>query len=154
MMFKETRFVRLWSLLNVRMLWLTKPTVMAIDEEHVVIRIPLNWRTRNHLRSMYFGVLCIGADCAGGLIAMRNIQKSGRKVSLIFKDMKAEFLKRAEGDVHFTCRDGKAIADLVARTIESGERQNLPVNVVATVPSRLGDEPVATFELTLSLRAR
>jgi hypothetical protein len=152
--FKETLFVRLWALRHVKLLWLTSPSVVEMTDSRVVIRIPLNWRTRNHLRSMYFGALCIGADCAGGLMAMRQIEKSGQKISLIFKDLKADFLKRAEGDVHFTCDDGIAIRELVSRTILSGERESMSVNVTATVPSKLGHDPVAKFVLTLSLKGK
>jgi acyl-coenzyme A thioesterase PaaI-like protein len=152
-MLKETLFVRSWSFAKVKMLWLTSPSVIELNDERTVVRIPLNWRTKNHLGSMYFGVLCIGADCAGGLIAMKEIQKSGKKISLIFADFKAEFHKRPEGDVHFTCEDGAAIRALVQRTIASGERESIPVTVIATVP-KISNEPVASFVLTLSLKAR
>ena len=104
---------------------------------------------------MYFGALAAGADCAGGLIAMRLIETEGRgKVSLIFKDFHADFLKRAEGDTFFTCTQGEEIQALVRKAIESGERQNLPVHLTATVPSKLGEEPVAKFTLTLSLKRK
>jgi len=62
---------------------------------------------------MYFGVLAVGADVTGGFLAMRYIQASTSKIALIFKDFKAEFLKRAEGDVHFVCEDGIAIQNSV-----------------------------------------
>lgn len=103
---------------------------------------------------MYFGALCAGADLAGALTAMRRIEVSGRKISLIFKDVKAQFHKRAEADVLFDCEDGGAVDDLVRRAIESGEREELPVRIVATVPEKLGSEPVAEFILTLSLKRR
>ena len=103
---------------------------------------------------MYFGVLAAGADVAGGLIAMRLIQEEGNLVSLVFKDFQASFLKRAEGDVHFICEDGEAIRKLVQKATESGERENMPVHVVATVPSQSGPEPVAEFTLTLSLKRK
>ena len=74
---------------------------------------------------------------------MRRIQKSGDRASLIFKDFQAEFLRRAEGDVHFTCEDGEAITELLDRVLATGERDHIPVHVVATVPSISGDEPVA-----------
>ena len=67
-------------------------------------------------------------------------------------DLKAEFLKRADGDVRFRCRDGRRIAEAVRQADETGERVGLPVEVVATVPSRYGDEPVARFTLGLSLK--
>ncbi|MEO8216406.1 MAG: DUF4442 domain-containing protein [Acidobacteriota bacterium] len=151
---QETVFLRLWSLANVRLLWFVRPSVVERTEEKVVVRIPLSRRTRNHLQSMYFGVLCAGADCAGGLLAMQLIEASGERVSLIFKDFNARFLKRAEGDVHFTCADGASIANLVREAIRTGERQNATVHVTATVPSRSEGEPVAEFELTLSLKKR
>jgi acyl-coenzyme A thioesterase PaaI-like protein len=103
---------------------------------------------------MYFGVLACGADIAGGLMAMRLIELKKEPVNLIFKDLKADFLKRAEGDVIFECKDGPKIQALVKRAIETGERQSEPVEIIATCPSKLGDEPVAKFTLTLSLKKK
>ena len=154
MAFKETLFLRTWSLAKVPLIWLTGASVAEVDDRRCVIRIPFRRRNRNHLGSIYFGVLCVGADVAGGFLAMRQIRAGGGGVSLIFKDFRAEFLKRAEGDVYFACEDGEAIAELVRRARESGERENMAVVVVARVPSKLGDEPVARFELTLSLKKR
>jgi len=81
-------------------------------------------------------------------MAMRLVQESGQNVSLLIKDFKAEFLKRAEGDVLFTCEDGSAICVLVDKALISDDRVN------TTVPSLLGSEPVAIFELTLTLKKR
>ena len=101
---------------------------------------------------MYFGALAVGADIAGGVLAMDLIRKSGRNISLVFKDFKAEFLKRPEGDTYFTCNDGKAIENLITETIKTGERVNMPLKITATVPEISGNEPVAEFVLTLSLK--
>jgi acyl-coenzyme A thioesterase PaaI-like protein len=155
---KATTYLRTFGLMKVPMLFFLSPSVVALDDERCVVRIPLTRRSRNHLKSMYFGSLAAGADCAGGLMAMRLIQQAeseGKgRVALVFKDFHAEFLKRAEGDVHFTCTQGAEIRALVARTIASGERESLPVQVIATVPKKLGDEPVAKFVLTLSLKKK
>jgi acyl-coenzyme A thioesterase PaaI-like protein len=150
----ETTRLRLWALTKVPLLFFLRPSVVEATEARTVIRIRLTRRSRNHLGSMYFGALCAGADLAGGLTAMRRIEASGRRVSLVFKDVAARFHKRAEADVLFTCDDGEAIAGLVRRTIESGEREELPVRIVATAPEKLGPEPVAEFVLTLSLKRR
>ena len=150
----QTLGVRLWAFKNVFLLFFVKPSVLELNERRCEVRVPLNWRTRNHLRSMYFGALCIGADCAGGLIAFHLMAKAKAKVSFVFKDMKAEFLKRPEGDVHFSCEDGPAIQALMERTLASGEREEATVHVIARVPKKLGDEPVARFALTLSLKAK
>ena len=123
-----------------------------MDKDKCVVRIPLNRRTRNHVGGLYIGTLTVGADIAGGFIAMDQIQRSGERVSLIFKDLTANYLKRPEGDTFFTCDEGPTIREMVAETIASGERVNRTVRITATVPDKLGDEPVATFDLTLSLK--
>jgi hypothetical protein len=150
-----TNMVRLWSLQNVFFLWLASPKVIDLSDNRCVIRIPLNWRTRRRdIHAMYLGTLCMGADVAAGLIAFKLVREKKAKVSFIFKDIKGEFLKRAEGDVLFTNEDGPLVQDLVRRTTETGERVEGTVRVTATVPSKLGNEPVARFELTLSLKRR
>ena len=84
---------------------------------------------------------------------MNKINESGKNVSLIFKSLSANFLKRAEGDVYFSCVQGKEIAALVMQAIETGERVEMPLQVVATVPS-IDDERVAEFVLVLSLKLK
>jgi Domain of unknown function (DUF4442) len=150
-----TAMVRLWSLRNVFFLWLVRPKVLELTEDRCVIRVPLNWITRRRdIHAMYLGTLCMGADVAAGLITFRLVLERRLPITLIFKDMKADFLKRAEGDVLFTNDDGPVIQDLVRRTMESGEREEATVHVTATVPSKMGDEPVATFALTLSVKRK
>mgnify|MGYP001180986676 FL=1 len=152
--FRATVTLRFFGFLKIPLLFFIRPSVVEMDRRRIVVKIPLRRRTKNHLGAMYFGVLAAGADCAGGLLAMRFIMESGRNISLVFKSFTAEFLKRAEGDVFFTCEDGEAITRLVERAIAVPERVEAPVHVVATVPDRLGTEPVARFTLILSLRER
>jgi acyl-coenzyme A thioesterase PaaI-like protein len=155
MSWKETLTVRAWALRNVFLLFFVKPRVLEISDDRCEIVIPLTWRTRRHdIHAMYLGVLCMGADVASGLIAFDQMQKRKLNLSFLFKDLKAEFLKRAEGDVHFTNEDGAVVEELIARTLETGERQHATVHVTATVPKKLGDEPVAKFEMTLSLKKK
>jgi hypothetical protein len=103
---------------------------------------------------MYFGVLAVGADVAGGFMAMSKAQESGRKVSLAFKAVEGNFLKRPEADVHFICEDGELIDEMLQQTFATGERVNKAVKITATCPSLHGDEPMAEFMLTLSLKRR
>jgi hypothetical protein len=150
-----TTMVRLWSLQNVFFLWLTSPKILELTDDRCVVKVPLNWRTRRRdIHAMYLGTLCMGADVAAGLIAFRIVRERKQRVSFIFKDIKGEFLKRAEGDVHFTNGDGPMIQDLIVRALATGERQEATVHVTATVPKKLGDEPVARFELTLSIKRK
>jgi hypothetical protein len=155
MSWRDTLTVRTWALRNVFLLRFIKPRVSEVSDERCEIIIPLNWRTRRRdIHAMYLGAMCMGADVAGGLIAFRLVTAKKVPVSFVFKDIRGEFFKRAEDDVHFICEDGVRIQALLRRALESGERQEETVNVIATVPSRLGAEPVARFELTLSVKKK
>ena len=152
---KPTTMVRLWSLKNVFLLWLIRPKIVQLTDDRCVVRVPLNWITRRaDIHAMYLGTLCMGADVAAGLISFKLVMDRKLNVSFVFKDIRGEFLKRADGDVVFTNDDGPMIQDMVKRAMESGERQEATVHVTATVPAKYGDEPVAKFELTLSLKKR
>ena len=148
---KTNRLIRLFGVTKVPMIWYCRPKVIEHNDEKIEIQIPLKRRTKNHLGSMYFGVLAVGADITGGFLAMDPIQGSGRNIALIFKDFKADFLKRPEGDVHFICKDGLAIKELVDKVTHSTERHNYKLNIEAIVPT-ISTEVVAKFELTLSLK--
>src|SRR5512135_2937308 len=150
---RETLLLRWFGFTRIPLLFYVGVSVVEVSPERMVVRIPLRRRTRNHLGSMDFGALCVGADCAAGALAMYLIRQQPERVSLVFKDFSAEFLKRAEGDVAFCCSQGKEISDLVAQAAASSERVERQVEVIATVPTE-GDEPVATFKLTLSLKKR
>jgi acyl-coenzyme A thioesterase PaaI-like protein len=150
---RETILLRLFGLTRIPLLAYVGVSVVEISPERMVVRIPLQRKTRNHLGSMYFGALCIGADVAPGAYAMHLIRQQRAPISMVFKDFQAEFLKRAEGDVHFTCEQGKEIADLVAQAAALNERVERQLDVIATVPS-VSDEAVAKFKLTLSLKKR
>ena len=104
--------------------------------------------------SMYFGVLAVGADLAGGLLAMQMLARSDYKINLVFKDMQADFLKRVDADAIFTCTDGEKIGLLIQKVIATGERHHQPLNIQVTAPDKYGDEILATFTLTLSLKVK
>ena len=128
-----------------------RPRLLHIDDDHISIQIKLRKRTKNHLNSMYFGALSVGADITGGFLALPAIKKSNRKIALIFKDFNANFLKRAESDVHFVCEDGKAVKKLVEKAIKTQERENFKLKISASCP-KISEDIIAKFELTLSLK--
>ena len=151
MAIKTNRLIQLFGITKVPMIWYCRPKVIEHTDEKIEIKILLKRKTKNHLGSMYFGVLAVGADITGGFLAMNPIQESGRKINLIFKDFKADFLKRPEGDVHFICNDGLAVRELVEKVTKSTDRHNFKLNIDAIVPS-ISTEIVAKFQLTLSLK--
>ena len=151
--FFESMKLRMVTWWQIPVICYCRPQIIHLDDEYCKLRIPFNWRTRNHVQSMYIGVFTVGADLTGGLLTLRSIRKRKRKVILIFKDFHADFYKRSMGDVIFTCDMGSEIKDLVERSLQSSDRLNLPVVVTAAVPS-ISDEIVAKFTLTLSVKTK
>ncbi len=137
---------------KIPMIAFTGPRFLELSPTKAVIKIPLNYRTRNHLGSMYFGALAVGADLVIGGLAWSLIKKSGKPLNLIFKSFTAEYLKRAEDDVLFICEEGPAISALIECVVNKQERVNATIAAYALAPKMFGAEPVATFQLTLSLK--
>ena len=151
---KNTAMLRAFAFMKIPLIWSLSPSVIELGEDKTVVQINLSRKTKNHLGSMYFGALGVGADVAGGLIAWEMIQKSGKKISLVFKSFKAEFTKRPDADVYFVCSYGNEIKEFVKKVSNSSERMNLSVPLHAEIRTKNGVEKVANFEIELSLKAK
>ena len=149
---KANMYLKWFGFSKVPFIWLCNPKILKLNQSTVEIKIPLRRKTKNHLNSMYFGVLTVGADIAGGFMAMNKAQQRGKQVSLAFKEVEGKFLKRPEADVHFICHDGQLIDDMLDETLTTGKRVNKVVTITAICPSLHDDEPMAEFLLTLSLK--
>lgn len=153
-LWKRTFQLWLFGFFKVPMIFWLRPRVVSLTNQEAKIMIPLKRRSKNHLNSMYVGALCVGADIAGGIQVMNVIGGDLLKISFAFKDIQGEFLKRPEANVLFTCLDGEKVQEIVKKTMLSKERESVTVAVTATTPSISGDEPVARFNLTVSVRYR
>jgi len=148
---RNTFYLRYFGLTKIPLLFYVRPSVVEKSDERVVIKIPLNRRSKNHHGSMYFAALAMGADCSVGLLAVELINRQKENISFIFKDFNAEFYSRPTADVFFSCDQGREIAEMVKKAALSTQRVEMPLNAIATVPAE-NNEPVARFRLTLSLK--
>lgn len=150
---KITAALNAYGLLKLPLLSFVSPSVVALSDRQSVVKVGLGWRTRNHLGVMYFGALAVGAELSVALKAVTEIRRSRQRIDFIFKDFKSEFLKRADGDVHFICDEADKVAELIRKAGESDQRLEGTFKGHAIVPSK-GTEAVMTYELTLSVRNR
>ncbi len=150
-----TRFkLFLWyfSHFKVALIGYLKPRLINLSEKEIVIRLPLRRRSRNHLNSMYFGALSVGADLAGGLHGFYHADQAQCKISLVFKSFQAQFLRRPESDVYFVCSEGELVKQMIEESKASGERVNKPINIKAYMNYLTQPEEVANFILELSIK--
>lgn len=129
-----------------------KPQLITLTEQDIVIKLPLSRRSKNHLNSMYFGALAVGADLAGGLHGFYLAKLAGVNVSLAFKSFQAQFLKRPESDVYFVCTMGDVVKGMLNESQNTKQRVNKPVQITAYTHYLRQPEEVASFILELSLK--
>ena len=139
----------LLGLFKIPLLFYVSPKIIEISPDSCIVKIKLRRRTKNHLNSMYFGAMAVGADVAVGLHAFYLSELKKAKISLAFKSFNAEFLKRAESDVNFICEEGNKIIKMIEESMIEGKRVNEMIDVQAINSS---NEMVAKFTMELSLK--
>ncbi len=137
------------GLFKIPLIGYVRPRLVEINDDSIKVKIRLRRKTKNHLNSMYFGALAVGADIAGGIHVFYYSEIMGKKISFSFKGMKADFLKRAESDVTFESNQGQVIKAGILESIETRERVNKTIIVNAIDAN---NEIVATFEMISSLK--
>ena len=149
---KARRMMWLFSVFKVPMIGYVKPKLISIEAEKAVFKIKLRRRTRNHLKSMYFGSLAIGADLAGGCHAFYLSDRMNKKIALVFKNFEAEFIKRPDSDVYFVSESGNLVQEMIDQTIATKERVTQSISIDAYTNYFTNPEKVAEFKLGLSLK--
>jgi len=151
---KMTIVLRLVSLFKCPMVFFLGMIVEEINLSICKIRVPLRFRSKNPMGSMYFGALASGADVAGALIAYKIVMSKKASVSILFRDMRAEFFKKATDDVVFVCKDGAIVERVVNETLATCEGVEADVTVNAYLRSNVDGDPVAKFKMLLAVKAR
>ena len=136
---------------KIPMLGYTAPKLLELNNNKAKVKIKLKRRTKNHLNSMYFGALAVGADVAGGIHAFYFANMHNKKVSFAFKGMSCEFIKRAESDCTFISEDGKKVEAAILKSIATGDRVNETTKVEVYDAE---NELVATFEMIVSVKCK
>lgn len=150
---KLTAQINAYSMIKIPLLAFITPRVVELTDTRSVVRVRLGQRSRNHLNAMYFGALAMGAELSIALKALQEIARSGKKIDFIFKDFKAEFVKRADGHVHFICEEAAEVAKLIHESSASSERFSRTFHGRAVLADN-PEEILMTYALTLSVRNR
>ena len=151
---RETLILTGFTLWKIPLIAFLSPKVVRFDNERIEIEIPLGYRSKNHIGSMYFGALATGADLAMGYLVFREMHRAGLNAQFVFKSFQGEFLRRADADVTFVCTQVQKLKDFVKDCATSPERITRRFEVTALTRSTSGEEPVAEFSLELSMKKR
>ena len=73
---KYNLYLWYFGLTKVRLIHFIRPKIIDVNKEGVTLFMPLDYRTRNHVRSMYIGAMVVGVDLVTGFTAMLKILES------------------------------------------------------------------------------
>jgi len=125
--------------------------VVELDEKHCSVSVPYNYLTKNPFKSTYFAVQSMAAELSSGAMAIAEVKKATRPVSMLVLDMKAIFTKKARSKLVFTCDNGKDISEAVKNAVSTGEGQT--VTIVSKGVDKEGDV-ASEFHFTWTFKAK
>ncbi|WP_296697830.1 DUF4442 domain-containing protein [Algoriphagus sp.] len=146
----ENPFVFWWAMLFKLpsvVFWRIK--VKSLDLEKCEITIPYFWRNQNPFRSIYFAALAGAGELSTGLLCQLALAGKG-SFSMLVVDFKAEFHKKANQKITFTCNQGAELNSLISnlKPQESGK-----ITMISRGTNQEG-ETVAQFFITWSFKRK
>ncbi|MHB0755827.1 DUF4442 domain-containing protein [Polaribacter sp. M15] len=97
--------------------------VKSINNKEVVVTIKHRWMNQNPFKSMFWAAQGMAAEMPTGILVMKAIYDSKRKVSMLVTHQEANFYKKATGRITFSCKGGDEIREAIQKSIETGEGQ-------------------------------
>lgn len=148
----NNRFLfRVYLLQRLPLAYVAGINVQKLDDERSVTTVKYKWITQNPFRSMYFACLAMAAEMSTGLLVIAEIYLSNPAISMLIISNQAHYHKKAVGKIHFTCADGKYVAEMVEKAKQTGESYILDLRAVGIDES--GDK-VAEFVFSWSIKAK
>lgn len=131
--------------------WIGGVRIKKVSETSCTVRITLRWLNQNPFKSMFWAAQGMAAEMTTGVLVMKNIAASGRKVSMLVTHQKGNFTKKATGKIQFVCNDGHKVSEAIAASIKTGEGQTI---TMASEGFNEENIAVSTFEFEWSVKVR
>lgn len=125
--------------------------VKHVDEQRCEVTVPYKWFSQNPFRSTYFACLSMAAEMSTGVLALMHTYHSVPAVSILVKNMEANFIKKATGTTYFVCEEGDLIKKRIEQTKMTGEAYTIKVKSTGT---NAAGELVAEFWITWSFKRK
>jgi len=122
-----------------------------IHDNESVVTVKHRWINQNPFKSMYFAVQSMAAELTTGVLLIKQIEDSGRKVSMLVISHSGSFSKKAVGRITFKCNDGEKINKALKETLKTGDGQTVLMNSVGI--DEQGDV-VSTYQFEWSIKAK
>lgn len=123
--------------------------IKSLNLEKCEVTIPFKWRTQNPFKSIYFAAMAGAAELSTG--ALCQLSQAGKgKYSMLVVDFRAEYYKKANQKITFTCSQGLELVKLID-SLAIGTTDKLTLISAGTNPA---GEEVAKFFVTWSFKRK
>ncbi len=103
--------------------YFTGVRVSKLSDTVVEATVKYKWASQNPFRSIYWAVQGMASELTTGVLVMKHIASSGKKISMLVTHQSGDFLKKATGKITFSCNDGQEIANAITKAIATKEGQ-------------------------------
>lgn len=115
--------VNFFNLIKLPLAYFGGVRVKSITDSEVVVTIKHKWMNQNPFKSMFWAAQGMAAEMTTGVLVMKAIEQSNRKVSMLVTHQQSNFFKKATGKIVFTCNEGNKIEAALKKSIETKEGQ-------------------------------
>ena len=117
--------ISLFTLLRLPSVWLCGIRVTLLEQSFCEAKVKHRWINQNPFNSMFWAVQGMAAELTTGMLLMQEIQISKRKVSMLVLNNKANFSKKAQGRITFSCNSAGLITNAIKKLLETDKPQTL-----------------------------
>ena len=123
--------------------------IKALNAEKCQVSIPYFWRSQNPFKSIYFAALAGAAELSTGALCQLALAGKGA-FSMLVVDFRAEYYKKANTKITFTCEQGTELFHLIDE-LKVGDTNQL---TMISEGKNSSGELVAKFYVTWSFKRK
>ena len=117
--------ISLFTLLKLPSVWLCGIRVTSLEQSFCEAKVKHRWINQNPFNSMFWAVQGMASELTTGMLLMQEIQISKKKVSMLVLNNKANFSKKAQGRITFSCNSADLITNAIKKLLETDKPQTL-----------------------------
>ncbi len=123
--------------------------IKTLSTQKCKVTIPFFWRSQNPFKSIYFAALAGAAELSTGALCQFALAGKGQ-FSMLVVDFRAEYSKKANSKITFSCEQGEELFDLINQ-MPVGQTAQL---TMISAGKNSADETVAKFFVTWSFKRK
>lgn len=138
-------------LTNLPIAWIAGVRLKHLDRSGSTTSIKLHKMSQNPFKSIFWAVQGMAAELSTGVQLFDEMEKSGRRFSVLVTHQEAFFTKKAVGKCTFTCDEGEKLREAMQRAYDSDVPQSIRVSSIGIDE---GGNQISEFFFTWSIKAK